>query len=155
MIEKAARPIKISDTTVSPTMYEPIVEKSARITSPKSSPTAPPIGISPNDVLFAKATWSSAEATRITTRSPATRTRETFDAFPCSSGAAKIARPRGTSHAQSPTACTSEPATTAPTGPTQSAPVTSMRIGSPRNEANASDVYSADASSSSAAASRA
>ena len=48
MNENVARPMRMSATMVSPMMYEPIVENSVRSTSPKSSPTTPPIGIAPN-----------------------------------------------------------------------------------------------------------
>jgi hypothetical protein len=155
MNENVARPTRMSATMVSPMMYEPIVEKRVRSTSPKSSPTRPPSGMAPNAVALGNATSASAARMNITTTSPATRVTPAIDRLPLSSGAASSPSSMGKNQAASPTASTPARATSAPAGPTQSRPSISGRSGSPRKDASASALNSAEASSTSAAASRA
>ncbi|MFT3774291.1 MAG: hypothetical protein QM820_53695 [Minicystis sp.] len=155
MNEKVARPTRISATMVSPMMYEPIVEKSVRSTSPNSSPTRPPRGIPPNAVALGNATSASAARMKTTTTSPAIRVMFAIEGLPWRSGAAMSDSSIGKNQAARPMACTTAPATSAPAGPTQSGPVISGRSGSPRNEARASALNSAEARSTIAAASRA
>ena len=114
MNEKVARPRRISPTIVSPMMYEPIVEKSVRITSPKSSPTLPPSGMAPNAVARGKATSASAARMKTTTTLPAMRVTPAIDGRPLSSGAARSVSSMGTSHATTPIASTPARASSAP-----------------------------------------
>ena len=80
-------------------MYDPIVEKSERSTSPKSSPNVPPIGIAPNTVACGAAMCMSAETTHATSTSPASRATFAIDARRRKSGAAKRASSMGTPRA--------------------------------------------------------
>ncbi len=139
MNENVARPTKMRPTIVSPMMVEPTAEKSARITSPKSSPAAPLHGIAPNATAPGDATCASAAKITITSTSPAMRAAPAIDGLRLSSGDATSTSSIGKNHATTPTTSTSARAIVAPTGPTQSAPSISGRIGSPRNDASASD----------------
>ena len=73
MKENAARAMRMSPRQANPTRNEPIVEKSDRASSPKSSPTSPAALCLPKASWAGQPTWMSAAAMMTSRTSPARR----------------------------------------------------------------------------------
>ena len=127
MKEKAARAIRMSPRQANPTRNEPIVEKSDRPSSPKSSPTSPEALCPPNASCPGQPTWMSAAAMMTISTSPARRAGVAAFGLPVKNGMLSSSSSSGTVHATQPTSVTSPRAHDSPTGPTQSAPCGGLR----------------------------